>query len=132
MFRALILAVLSLFVISNAGQKSQPLPEVMLKMEQDTVKILKGFLRNKNEWIIKGAKDIKNHPKIVEQIYSYAKPERRTPAFKKYIIEFDNFVREEAKAIQRFIKEGNKGKASEHFAKMLDRCNGCHAVFRGW
>ncbi len=132
MLRALFLSILGIFFIANAGQKQISLPDVMQKMEQDTVKILKGFLRNKNEWIIEGAKDIENHPNIVEQIYSYAKPERRTPAFKKYIVEFDNFVREEAKAIQKFIKEGNKGKASEHFAKMLDRCNGCHAVFRGW
>ncbi len=132
MIRALILTVLGLFIISNAQQKQVSLPEVMKGMEKDTILILRGFLRDKNNWIIKGAQDIQKHPDIINQIYLYAKPERRTKAFKKYMIEFDNFVREEAKNIEKYIKEGNKGKASEYFAKMLDRCNGCHAVFRGW
>jgi len=125
--------ILLLFVIIlTANAKEYTLVEVMQKMEKDTVLILKGFLRNNNEWIIKGTEDIEKHPDIINKIYSYARPERRTEAFKKYIIEFDNFVRKEAKAIKKYIKEGNKGKASQHFAEMLDRCNGCHAVFRGW
>ncbi|RMD47320.1 MAG: hypothetical protein D6834_01100 [Aquificota bacterium] len=133
MYKTVLILILGLFFISNAATKKEiKLLNVMQGMEKDAVFILKGFLRNNNKWIIKGAEDIEKHPDIIEKIYSYARPERRTEAFKKYIVEFDNFVRKEAKAIKKYIKEGNKGKASQHFAKMLDRCNGCHAVFRGW
>jgi len=127
-----ILLVLMFLIPTFVFAEEKPLPQVMLKMESDTVKILKGFLRNNNKLIIEGANDIANHPEIINQIYNYAKPERRTDAFKKYIREFDKFVRLEAKAIEKYIKEGNRAKASIHFAKLLDRCNGCHAVFRGW
>ena len=116
----------------NLNAKAGDLPKVMLSMEKDTVKILKGFLRNNNKLILEGANDIANHPNIINEIYNYAKPERRTEGFKKYIKEFDDFVRQEAKEIAKYIKQGNKAKASYHFAKMIDRCNGCHAVFRGW
>jgi cytochrome c556 len=126
------LVVLMFLVFLFNLPKAEELPKVMLKMENDTVKILKGFLRNNNKMIIEGAKEIANHPNIIEEIYNYAKPERRTEAFKKYIQEFDNFVREEANLIAKYIKEGKKAKASTHFAKLIDRCNGCHAVFRGW
>lgn len=129
--RVFLAFVLVLFIaISNV--KAESLPKVMLQMESDTVKILKGFLRNNNKLIIEGANDIANHPEIINEIYNYAKPERRTEAFKKYIKEFDTFVRKEAKAIKKYIQEGNRAKASIHFAKLIDRCNGCHAVFRGW
>jgi len=124
--------LLLLIPLFSFGKEKLSLPQVMLKMEQDTINILKGFLRNDNKLIIESAKDIANHPDIINQIYSYAKPERRTEGFKKYIKEFDQFVRQEARLIAKYIQEGNRAKASAHFAKLIDRCNGCHAVFRGW
>ncbi|HIQ25471.1 MAG TPA: hypothetical protein EYH43_05760 [Persephonella sp.] len=126
------LAFIFVIFTSVLDVKAEELPKVMLKMEDDTVKILKGFLRNNNKLIIEGANDIANHPNIIEEIYNYAKPERRTEAFKRYIKEFDSFVRKEAKAIKKYIQEGDRAKASIHLAKLIDRCNGCHAVFRGW
>ncbi len=124
--------ILSLGIFISTSAFADSIPDIMRQMEADTVKILKGFLRDKNQLVIEGARDIKNHPDISKDIFKYVKKERRTPAFKKFVLEFDKLVRKEAGLIEEYIKEGNKGKASEHFAKLLDRCNGCHAVFRGW
>lgn len=65
----------------------------MLKMKESTVKILKGFLRNKLQLILERAEYIKNHPDITQQVLEYAKPERKTEGFKKYTAEFDKFVK---------------------------------------
>ncbi|RMA93249.1 cytochrome c [Hydrogenothermus marinus] len=130
--KKILALVLALSFVSFAGEKKANLKDVMLKMEESTIKILKGFLRNQPNLILEGAEYIKNHPDITQQVLEYAKPERRTEGFKKYTAEFDKFVREEASKIEKYIKNGNKAKASEYFAQMLDRCNGCHAVFRGW
>lgn len=90
----------------------------MLKMEDDTVKILKGLLRNNNKLIIEGANDIANHPNIIEEIYNYAKPERRTEAFKRYIKDLDSFVRKEAEAIKKIHTRRKQSKSFNTFGKI--------------
>ena len=52
------------------------------------------------------------------QIYNYAKPERRTEAFKRYIKDLDSFVRKEAEAIKKIHTRRKQSKSFNTFGKI--------------
>ncbi len=130
--RKVVIFTLLLFSISMAGEKNLTLPEVMKNLEEATIKILKGFLWDNDQWIIKGAHIIANHPEPKGGMLNYVRPERRTEAFKKYLERLDKLVKESAEDIETLTKHNKKALAADRFNDMLKACNSCHAVFRGW
>ncbi len=123
--------LISTFVFAGE-QKQYSLSEVMKTLEQATIKILKGFLWDKDNWILEGAHTIANHPQPEGGMLKYVRPERRTQAFGKYLERLDKLVREAAQDIETLTKHKKKGLAADRFNDMLKACNSCHAVFRGW
>ncbi|NPA52661.1 MAG: hypothetical protein GXO22_07175 [Aquificae bacterium] len=128
--------LLTLLLVSSitfaADKKEYNLAEVMKTLEEATIKILKGFLWDNDQWIIEGAHIIANHPEPEGGMLKYVRPERRTQAFGKYLERLDKLVRETAQDIETLTKHKKKGLAADRFNDMLKACNSCHAVFRGW
>ena len=128
-----VIALLLTVGFSFASEKGEyNLAQVMETLEKATIKILKGFLWDKDKWIIEGAHTIANHPEPKGGMLQYVRPERRTEAFGRYLERLDKLVRESAQDIETLTKHKKKALAADRFNDMLKACNSCHAVFRGW
>ncbi|SNZ13605.1 hypothetical protein [Hydrogenobacter hydrogenophilus] len=123
-----MLVLFAFFTIASA-QEEITFRQVMQIVNNATLRILEGFLMNNDELVIRGAKEIANHPMPKGGPLAYIEPSKREE-FAKAMPTFEREVHGSAEEIVRLIKEKKKEEAYEKFNHMVRGCMACHSLFR--